>query len=592
MEMKKGNKYQKELLSGNEAIARGAYESGVNVAAGYPGTPSSEILENISKYPEIYSEWSTNEKVALEVVAGASWAGARSIVTMKHVGLNVAADPLMTLPYIGVKGGLLIIVADDPSMHSSQNEQDSRNYARFAKVPLLEPSDSQEAKNFVKIGIEISEKFDIPVMLRSTTRISHSKGIVQLGERIENPKEIRFEKNPQKYVTVPAYARGMRVKLEKKLEGLKNLSNRTKLNKIILKDKKLGIITSSISFQYVCEVFPDASVLKLGMSHPFPDELIKKFAAMVKKLLVVEELDPISQEHIKSLGIKVVGKEFIPNIGELNTDILEEAKLKLSGEKAEKKSVRRKKQDLPKRPPVLCPGCPHRGIFYALKKFNVAVVGDIGCYSLATFPPLETLDTILCMGAGISACHGMDKAGYKNVVGVLGDSTFFHSGMTPLLDIAYNKGASTIIILDNQTTAMTGHQNHPGTGKTIKNDKTVDISIEDISKAFGIKRVWEVNPYKIDDTYKVLKEAIESDEASVIITTEPCILNVRGIKFEPYFIETELCVGCGMCLKVGCPALERVMVDDKKFKVQINPVLCTGCDICRQVCKFDAIKKR
>jgi len=584
-------KYQKELLSGNEAIARGAYESGIIFAAGYPGTPSSEILENISKYLEIYSEWSVNEKVALESAAGASWAGARCIVTMKHVGLNVAADPLMTLPYVGVKGGLLIVVADDPSMHSSQNEQDSRNYAKFAKVPLLEPSDSQEAKDFVKIGIDISEKYDIPVILRSTTRISHSKGIVKLGTKVENPNEIHFDKNPLKYVTVPAYARGMRVKLEDKIKKLERLANKININKIILNDKKLGIITSSISFQYAREVFPEASILKLGMSHPFPDETIRKFASMVKKLVVIEELDPILEEHIKSLGIKVIGKEIIPNIGELNLDILEEAKLKLSGKKIVKKKFFNSIPDLPKRSPVLCPGCPHRGIFYALKKCNVSVVGDIGCYSLATFPPLETLDTILCMGAGISACHGMDKIGYKNVVGVLGDSTFFHSGMTPLLDIAYNKGASTIIILDNRTTAMTGHQNHPGTGRTIKNEETVSISISKIAKALGIKRVREVNPYRIEETYQILKEEINSNEASVIITTEPCILNVKGIEIEPNEIDAELCMGCGVCLKVGCPALEKIPIDHKKFKVQINSVLCTGCDICCQVCKFNAIKE-
>ena len=584
-------KNQKELLSGNEAIARGAYESGVNFAAGYPGTPSSEILENIVNYPGIYAEWSVNEKVALESAAGASWAGARCIVTMKHVGLNVASDPLMTLPYVGVKGGLVIVVADDPSMHSSQNEQDSRNYAKFAKVPLLEPSDSQEAKDFVKIGIEISEKYDIPVILRSTTRISHSKGIVKLGTREENPHKIHFEKNPQKYVTVPAYARVMRVKLEEKIKKLKKLTNRIGVNKIILNNKKLGIITGSISYQYAREVFPDASFLKLGMSYPFPDELIRKFASLVKKLVVIEELDPILEEHIRSLGIKVIGKEVIPDIGELNVDIIEEAKLKLSGKKIVKKKVLKKLPDLPKRPPVLCPGCPHRGIFYALKKCNVSVVGDIGCYSLATYPPLESLDSILCMGAGISACHGMDKVGYKNVVGVLGDSTFFHSGMTSLLDIAYNKGASTIIILDNKTTAMTGHQHHPGTGKTIKDEETVHISIGEIARAFGIKRVREVNPYNVEETYKVLKEEISSDEPSVIITTEPCILNVRGVEVEPCYIDADLCVGCGACLKVGCPALEKVLITDKKFNVQINTVLCTGCEICCQVCKVNAIKK-
>ncbi len=578
----------KILLSGNESIARGAYEAGVTVAAGYPGTPSTEILENLVKYKDsgIYCEWAPNEKVALEMAAGAAMAGARAMATMKHVGLNVAADPFMTLAYTGIKGGLLVVVADDPGMYSSQNEQDSRNYARFAKVPLLEPSDSQEAKEFVKLGLEISERFDIPVILRSSTRISHSKSVVTLGRREERKVEIAFEKNPQKYVTVPIYARRMRVRLDEKFKRLSQFVNTVECNRIIEGSDKLGIITSGVAYQYVAEIFPDASILKLGMSFPFPDKLILDFASRVEKVLVIEELDDFLEEHVKALGIKAIGKELVPRIGELNPDILESVRAKLEGREAEVQS-RSEEFDLPPRPPVMCPGCPHRGVFYALRRFKPVVVGDIGCYSLAVFPPLEMLDTIICMGAGISAAHGMDKAGAKgNIVGVLGDSTFFHSGITGLLDIAYNKGKSTIIVLDNRTTAMTGHQVHPGTGETLMGEKTQEVLVEDIARALGIRRIRTIDPYDLKETERILGEEINSDEASVVVSRRTCALLCRDQWEEPYRIDPELCRMCRRCLNLGCPAIE--LTPDGN-SIRINELLCIGCGMCEQVCPFKAI---
>jgi indolepyruvate ferredoxin oxidoreductase alpha subunit len=578
------------LLSGNEAIARGAYEAGVTVAAGYPGTPSSEILENLVKYKDvgIYCEWSTNEKVALEVAAGAAIAGARAIATMKHVGLNVAADPLMTLAYTGIKGGLLVVVADDPGMHSSQNEQDSRNYARFAKVPLLEPSDSQEAKDFVRLGLEISERFDTPVILRSSTRVSHSKGVVVLGERVENPNEVSFEKTPQKYVMVPLNARKRRVRLGEKLKELSEFVNSVECNRLIEGSKELGVITSGVSYQYVAETFPEATILKLGMSFPFPDGLILELASKVERVLVVEELDDFLEEHVRSLGVDVIGKGLVPYIGELNLDILEAVKASLEGRESPKTGdTPSVKFDLPPRPPVMCPGCPHRGLFYALRRFKPVVTGDIGCYSLSVFPPLEMMDTIICMGAGISAAHGMDKAGLeRRIVGVIGDSTFFHSGITGLLDIAYNKGVSTIIVLDNRTTAMTGHQEHPGTGKTLMGEPTQETSVEEIARACGIKRVRTVDPYDLKATEKVIGEELEAEEASVIVSRRPCVLICRDGWGEPYRVDPEICRMCQRCLGLGCPAIELAPEGES---IRINELLCIGCGMCEQVCTFNAI---
>ncbi len=578
---------QKELLSGNEAIARGAFEAGVTVATGYPGTPSTEILEAAARYDaDVYREWAPNEKVALEVAAGASLSGARSIVTMKHVGLNVAADPLMTLSYIGVVGGLVICVADDPGMHSSQNEQDSRHYARFAKIPLLEPSDSQEAKDFTALGIEISEKYSTPVMLRSTTRVSHSSGIVFLGERRTASRPVGFEKKPERFVPIPLWGRVMRVALEERLGRLAAAAESSTVNVIEWKDRSLGIITSGISYQYVREILPKASVLKLGMSFPFPDGLIRKFAAGVKELLVVEELDPILEEHVLVLGIPCEGRKLIPGIGELSPTRLASALAGKMGLKPRAPAeVPPETRDLPGRPPVLCPGCPHRGIFHALGKFDVVVTGDIGCYSLGVFPPLSRLDTILCMGGGVSMAHGMQKAGEpRKTVGIVGDSTFFHSGITGLLDIAYNKGASVIIVADNRTTAMTGHQEHPGTGKTIRGQETIQARIEDFGKACGISHVAVVNPYEPKETIETLRTALESDEPWLIVSRGACPLGAK-IRFgAPRKIDRELCTVCKTCLKIGCPAIE--MVDGK---ITVNALFCTGCALCERICPKGAL---
>lgn len=575
-----------ELLSGNEAIARGAYEAGVTVAVGYPGTPSTEILENVVKYKsDVYCQWSPNEKVAFEVAAAAAMAGARSIVTMKHVGLNVAADPLMTLAYIGVEGGMVICVADDPGMHSSQNEQDTRNYAKFARIPIFEPADSQDAKDMMSMALDVSEKYKTPVILRSTTRVSHSRSLVELGERRE-PNKVGFVKNPQRFVPVPIWARQMRHKVEERYHQLSEASSASKANRIEWGDKSLGIIACGIAYQYVKEIWQDASVLKLGFSYPWPDELIKEFAAGVDKLLVVEELDSLLEEHLKTIGIDCIGREVVPGIGELSATVLSGSREKLDGTKAIEASYENIAGKLPARPPVLCAGCPHRGIFYALKKHDVVVAGDIGCYSLGAFKPLETLDIILCMGGGVSMAQGLDKAGEpKKVVGMVGDSTFFHSGITGLLDIAYNKGCSTIIVVDNRTTAMTGHQDHPGTGKTLMGEQTITASIEEIGKACGIKRVRVVDPYNYEATQAVLTEEINTNEPSLIVSKGACILKERKVEIQTRKIDLELCKNCRACLKLGCPAIE----SSNGSKPVISEMLCDGCSLCEQVCKFGAI---
>lgn len=579
----------KHLMSGNEAIARGAYEAGVTIGTGYPGTPSTEILENLVKYkPEVYCEWSPNEKVAFEVAAGASCAGARSIVTMKHVGLNVAADPLMTLSYIGVEGGFVACVADDPGMHSSQNEQDTRNYARFAKVPLFEPSDSQEAKDFLKLAIETSERFKTPAILRSTTRVSHSRSLVELGERVASEKKIGLEKNPPRFVPIPVWGRPMRQRVEDRLIQMKGLTDCSPANRIEWRDRSLGIITASIAYQYVREVWPEASVLKLGFSYPFPDKLITEFSSGVDRILIVEELDDFLEEHVKSLGIKCQGREYVPGIMELSADRLLASRAKLEGRAVPEDVPPKFSDQLPPRPPVLCPGCPHRGIFYALGKHDVIVTGDIGCYSLGAFKPLDRMDTILCMGAGISMAHGIQKAGNsQKVVGMLGDSTFFHSGITGLLDIGYNRGCSTIIVVDNRTTAMTGHQDNPGTGRTLMGDATREISIEVIGRACGIEKIAVINPYDLEMTENAIEESITSGEASLIISKAPCPLRERRSVGEPEMILEDDCKGCKRCLKLACPAIE--LVDDSP---RINEVLCSGCGLCEQVCPADAVVGR
>lgn len=576
-----------ELLSGNEAIARGAYEAGVTLAAGYPGTPSTEIMESLAAFKDtIYCEWSPNEKVAFEVAAGASLCGARVVVTMKHVGLNVAADPLMNLATIGVEGGFLLCVSDDPGCHSSQNEQDSRHYARFAKIPVLEPSDSQDAKEFVIEGLRISEKYRTPVILRSTTRVSHSRSLVTLGERREPERRIEFIKDPPRHVPLPAWGKRMREDILKRVADLAAEAAGSSLNRIELRDTSLGIVANSISYQYVREVFPDASILKISWGYPFPDELFRSFAAKVEKLLVVEEVENFLEEHIRSLGIPCEGSSWIPRIGELNPTRLRRLNEQREGRGVSEPVADGLAADLPARPPVLCPGCPHRGLFYALTRHDVVVTGDIGCYSLGVIPPLDRMDTILCMGAGISMAHGMDKAHEpRKVVGVVGDSTFFHSGITGLLDIAYNRGASTIVVLDNRTTAMTGHQDHPGTGRTLMGETTREASIAEIARACGIEHTVTVNPYNLKETQAAVKGGLECKEPSLIITRAPCPLQEKKRHGPPPRVDGERCVKCGLCLKLGCPALE-----NHDGIAHINPLLCTGCGLCAQVCKRGAIQ--
>lgn len=595
-------------MSGNEAVALGAYEADCSVATGYPGTPSTEILENIAKHygNQIYCEWSPNEKVAFEAAVGASTTGARAMTTMKLVGLNVAADPLMTLSYTGVVGGFIAVVADDPGMHSSQDEQDTRLFAHFAKVPVLEPSDSQEAKDFLKAGFEISEQFGTPVVLRTTTTVSHSRGVVDEGTPLKLNRAHSFKKDPKRFVPIPAHARVMRVRLEERVERLAQAASVSSLNRVEWNEsgnREIGIVTSSAAYQYVKEVFPEANVLKLGWSYPFPDELIRNFTDSVELTIVVEELEDFIENHIKSLGIATVGKKIgeeklVPTYGQLDVDVIKGVRKKLAENPATAKFFKDEKQEapvaidrelpvLPNRPPVLCPGCPHRGLFFALSKFDVVVAGDIGCYSLGVAPPLNCMDTILCMGGGITVAHGMDCArNDRPVVGVMGDSTFFHSGVTGLMDVVYNKGKSTIVVLDNRITAMTGHQDNPGTGKTIIGEETYSASIEDIAKALGMKNVVTINPRRLDETSSALKTAIESDEPWLIIAKEPCPLAYRKKADHQVRVNQEKCKKCGACLKLGCPAIER----DANKVVSINANLCVACDLCKQVCKFGALE--
>jgi len=576
----------KTIMSGNEAIARGFYEAGGLFASAYPGTPSTEILENIGQYDDIQAQWAPNEKVALEVAAGAALGGVRSLAAMKHVGLNVAADPLFSLSYQGTNAGIVIVSADDPAMHSSQNEQDNRWYARAAKIPMLEPSDSQEAKDFTILALELSEQYDTPVLLRTTTRINHSKSIVMLNERRAVPQK-EYKKNFAKNVLLPSNARKKHVVVEQRLAALESYGNHCPCNRIEWDDKTLGIITSGVSYQYAKEVFPHASILKLGLTNPLPKQLVREFAEQVEKIYVIEELDPFLEEQISAMGIHVEGKNRLPILGELSPDIIAQS-FALASPAAE---AFLNDVPIPPRPPVLCPGCSHRGIFYAMKKLRLTVTGDIGCYTLAAIPPLEIMDTCLCMGASIGYAEGMEKAaGDKlkgKLIGVIGDSTFFHSGITGLLDIVYNQGKTKICILDNHITAMTGHQEHPGSGLTLKGQPTTKVDIETICRAVGIKRVVKVDPYNINETIAVLKQELAADEPSVIIADAPCVIRARRIFNKPYFVDPEICIMCGMCHKVGCPAIEK----DENGKTKINELLCIGCDICRQVCKPQAIQK-
>jgi len=592
-------KENRVLLSGNEAIARGAFESGVKVAAAYPGTPSTEILESLHTYEGPYVEWSPNEKVALEVGMGAAFGGVRALVAMKHVGVNVAADPLFTLSYTGLRGGLVLVTADDPEMHSSQNEQDNRNYAKFAKVPMLEPSDSQEAKDFVKIAFELSEKFDTPVMLRTTTRVSHSKSVVRLNEPVEPPLKPQLLKDPMKFVMLPANARKRHPVVEKRMEELSRYAETFPENRLEMGDTRVGIITSGISYEYAKEVMPDASYLKLGMVYPLPKGMIRSFASRVEKLYVVEELDPFIEEQARAWGVEVTGKTAFPLCGELSPALVERGLKGILPPPAEEIA-----KNLPARPPIMCPGCPHRGIFSILSKMKLFVTGDIGCYTLGFLPPLKAVDTCVCMGASIGHAMGLDKAlgeqALGKVVAVIGDSTFLHSGITGLLDAVYNKGAVTIIILDNRTTAMTGRQDHPGTGFTLKGENTVQVDLSKLAKALGVKHVKVVNPYQMAETEKVIKREVRRKEPSLIISRAPCILSRReSMGFtKPFFVDADVCLGCQACLRLGCPAVEWVKEDGtsasekkRKGRAAIEQFLCSGCSLCAQLCKFGAIKE-
>ena len=586
------------LLSGNEAIARGAYESGVKVAAAYPGTPSTEILENLHTYPGMHVEWSPNEKVALETGMGAAFGGVRSLVVMKHVGVNVAADPLFTLSYTGLRGGLVLVTADDPEMHSSQNEQDNRNYAKFAKVPMLEPSDSQEAKDFTEWGFALSEKFDTPVMLRTTTRVSHSKSIVFIKEPTQPTVPPKLTKDPTKFVMLPANARKRHPVVEKRLEDLTRFAETFAGNRIEWGEDKTGIITSGISYQYAKEAMPEASFLKLGLVFPLPQELIRSFASRMEKLFVVEELDPFIEEQIKAMGIKVTGKAAFPLCGELTPGLVARG---LKGSALP--PVEEISKTLPPRPPILCPGCPHRGIFSILSKLKLFVTGDIGCYTLGFLPPLSAIDTCVCMGASIGHAMGLDKAlgeeALGKVVAVIGDSTFLHSGITGLLNVVYNKGAVTILILDNRTTAMTGRQDHPGTGFTLQGEEAFQVDLVKLAKALGVKHVKVVNPYQLAATERVIKREIRRPEPSVIIARAPCVLSrrERAVTGKALSVDLGACTGCRSCLRLGCPAIMWVKEEGmtaagkkRKGRALIDRFLCNGCTLCEQICLGGAIK--
>ncbi len=575
----------RKLMLGNEAVARGLYEAGCRLVSSYPGTPSTEITEEAAKYDEIYAEWAPNEKVALEVALGASIAGGRSFCGMKHVGLNVAADPLFIGAYIGVAGGMIIGVADDPGMHSSQNEQDSRHYAIAAKLPMVEPTDSDECKEFVKAAYEMSEAFDTPVILRLNTRISHSQSVVELCDRTEKPL-VPYEKNPAKRVMMPGNAKKQHVVVEERLRRLAEYANDCPFNRVEDREgAKLGIITSGPSYQYAKEVFGDtAAFLKIGMPNPLPDRLILDFASRYERIIVIEELDDILETHCRKLGLQVDGKNLLPNIDEFSQELLAD---RLLGKKAD---CYRIEADIPARPPVLCPGCPHRGVFYLLKKLGLYVSGDIGCYTLGAVPPLGAMDTTLCMGASISALHGYNKVlgaeSAKRSVAVIGDSTFMHSGMTGLADIAYNMSNSTVIILDNSITGMTGHQDNPCTGKTLKGEKVYGILPENICRAAGIApdHIRIVDPFNLEETERVIREELEAPVPSVIIARRPCALLKYVKRGEPLVVNTAKCVGCKACMKIGCPAISVV---DKKAR--IDATLCTGCNLCRQLCRPGAI---
>ncbi len=575
----------KQLMLGNEAVARGLFEAGCDFVSSYPGTPSTEITEAIAKYKEVYAEWAPNEKVAMESAFGASLAGRRSFCGMKHVGLNVAADPLFTISYTGVNAGMVIGVADDAGMHSSQNEQDSRYYAKSSKIPMLEPSDSMEALSFTKLAFELSEKFDTPFLIKMCTRVSHSQSIVETSERVECVKE--YEKMPQKYIMMPGNAKLRHPVVEARTNALIEYAEDCEINRIEEgRENEIGIITSSTSYQYVKEVLGDKyPVLKLGMIWPLPVEKIKAFAKTVNTLVIVEELDGFIETHCKNLGLECVGKDKFSCIGELMPlDVAKE--LSDVWEAGKKLEV-----EIPNRPPVMCAGCPHRSLFYTLKKNKLTVLGDIGCYTLGAVPPLAALDTTICMGASISGLHGFVKsqngAADNNTVAVIGDSTFMHSGMTGLANIAYNESNATVIILDNSITGMTGHQQNPTTGYNLKGDPCTKIDLEALCKAIGIKRVRVIDPYNLEECDKVIKEELAANEPSVIISRRPCAL-LKYVKHnEPLTVDKDKCAGCKACMRIGCPAIS--FADGK---ATVDATLCVGCGVCEQLCKFDALKAK
>ena len=574
---------EKVIMLGNEAIARGAYEAGVKVSSAYPGTPSTEISEYLVQYrDDVYEEWAPNEKVATEVAVGASIAGVRSMACMKHVGLNVAADPLYSVSYMGVNGGLVLVVADDPGLYSSQNEQDTRMVARAAQIPVIEPSDSAEAKEFMKYAYDLSEKYDTPVILRSATRLAHSQGLVELEERVE-PFDIPYERDMAKYVMMPGNAIKRHVVVEARMKQMAEDANSFPINRVEYNDLSVGFITNGIAYQYVKEAMPQASVLKLGLLNPLPRKLIEEFAAKVDKLYIFEELEPVVEEQVKSWGIKkAVGKEIFTVQGEYSANLIRERVLGQASQVD-------KAAQVPARPPILCPGCPHRSVYAVLNKLKIHAAGDIGCYTLGAVAPLSVIDTTICMGASISTLHGMEKAKgreyIKNWVAVIGDSTFMHTGINSLMNMVYNQAAGTVVILDNSTTGMTGHQDHAATGKTLKGQVVPAINIYGLCKSLGIEHVCEVDDFNQAELERIIKEEVARDAVSVIITKAPCAL-LKGIKFPNKCRPLpDKCKKCGACLRPGCPALTK----NEDGTISIDETMCNGCGLCKQLCKFDAI---
>lgn len=573
---------KKVIMLGNEAIARGAYEAGVKVSAAYPGTPSTEISEYLVQYKDdLYCEWSPNEKVAAEVAIGASIVGARAMCCMKHVGFNVAADPAYTASYIGVNGGLVMVVADDPGIYSSQNEQDTRMVARAAQIPVLEPSDSAEAKEYMRVAFDLSEQYDRPFVLRTTTRLAHSQGLVEMKER-KATEDKPYEKDIRKTVMMPNNAKLRHIEIEKRNLELAEAANTLPFNSVEMRDTKIGVITSGIPYQYVREALPLASVLKLGMVNPLPRKLIEDFAGKVETLYIVEELDPVIEEQVKSWGIKAIGKEIFTIQGEYSANLIRRAVLAESQKTASPAQV-------PGRPPILCPGCPHRSVYYVLKKLKLHAAGDIGCYTLGAVAPLSVVDTTVCMGASISNLHGMEKAKgkeyIKDWVAVIGDSTFLHTGVNSLMNMTYNHATGTVVILDNSTTGMTGHQDHAATGRTLTGEPAYAIDIPALCRALGVKHVIEINAFDIEKLESVIKEEVARDEVSVIITKTPCILLSKDRK-PLYIAHEDKCKKCGMCMKPGCPA----MTKNPDGTIHIDDTMCTGCGLCETLCKFDAIE--